>query len=29
LQKNAALPVEPWDIRLPYILTASKLYSFL
>lgn len=28
LQKSAALPTEVWDIGLPYILTANKLYSF-
>jgi 5-formyltetrahydrofolate cyclo-ligase len=28
LQKSATLPTETWDIRLPYILTSNKLYSF-
>jgi 5-formyltetrahydrofolate cyclo-ligase len=28
LQKSAAIPAETWDVRLAYILTASKLYSF-
>jgi 5-formyltetrahydrofolate cyclo-ligase len=28
LQKSTALPTETWDIRLPYILTSNKLYSF-
>lgn len=28
LQLTSTLPIETWDIPLPYILTSSKLYAF-